>query len=104
MHSCIYFYAEPGYYEDGKFGIRIEDIVQIVPANVKSDFAGRGALTFKTITMCPIQTKLIDAHLLSEKEVCELYFMEDQNIFFSHSSRNYVFVLSSTEKLPECLS
>lgn len=60
---------EPGYYEDGQFGIRIEDIVQIVKADVKSDFGGRGALTFKTITMCPIQTKLIDASVLTDAEV-----------------------------------
>ena len=59
---------EPGYYEDGKFGIRIEDIVQIVPANIKNNFAGRGALTFHTVTMCPIQTKLINATMLSETE------------------------------------
>lgn len=61
-------FAEPGYYENGQFGIRIEDIVQIVPANAKSDFGGRGALTFKTVTMCPIQTKLINPSLLTEKE------------------------------------
>lgn len=66
----VYFsLPEPGYYEDGEFGIRIEDIVQIVPANIKANFTGRGALTFKTITMCPIQTKLVDATLLTEKEV-----------------------------------
>ena len=27
--------AEPGYYEDGKFGIRIESIVEIIPALTK---------------------------------------------------------------------
>lgn len=59
---------EPGYYEDGKFGIRIEDIVQIVKANVAKDFNGRGALTFHTVTMCPIHTKLIKVELLTELE------------------------------------
>lgn len=59
---------EPGYYEDGKFGIRIEDIVQVVKANAANDFAGRGALTFHTVTMCPIQTKLIKVDLLTERE------------------------------------
>jgi Xaa-Pro aminopeptidase len=63
---------EPGYYEDGKFGIRIEDIVQIVPAShVKNDFMGRGALTFHTVTMCPIQTKLVNSDLLTSAE-CKL--------------------------------
>lgn len=59
---------EPGYYEDGKFGIRIEDIVQIVPATVPHDFMGRGALTFHTVTLCPIHRKLVKAELLSEDE------------------------------------
>ena len=27
--------AEPGYYEDGSFGIRIENIVLVVPAETK---------------------------------------------------------------------
>lgn len=59
---------EPGYYEDGKFGIRLEDIVQVVKADVPKDFNGRGALTFHTITLCPIHTKLIKVEMLSEKE------------------------------------
>lgn len=60
---------EPGYYEDGKFGIRIEDIVQIVPAtSAKGDFMGRGALTFHTVTLCPIHRKLVKVELLSEDE------------------------------------
>lgn len=63
-----YFISEPGYYEDGQFGIRIEDIVQVVPANITNNFSGRGALTFNTVTMCPIQTKLVDSKLLSESE------------------------------------
>lgn len=62
-------FLEPGYYEKEQFGIRIEDIVQIVPAQVANDFNGRGALTFKTVTMCPIHTKLINKSLLTEKDV-----------------------------------
>lgn len=43
--------------------------MQIVPAtNAPNDFAGRGALTFYTVTMCPIQTKLIDVKLLTDVE------------------------------------
>lgn len=64
--------TEPGYYENGQFGIRIEDIVQIVPAKIKNNFNGRGALTFKTVTMCPIQTKLIAVNLLTDAEVMTL--------------------------------
>lgn len=68
--SFVFLFAvEPGYYEKGQFGIRIEDIVRIVPAKSEHDFNGRGALTFKTVTMCPIHTKLINKSLLTEKEV-----------------------------------
>lgn len=59
---------EPGYYEDGQFGMRIEDIVQIVKAEVPFDFAGRGALTFHTVTLCPIQTKLMKIEMLTADE------------------------------------
>lgn len=65
----LHFESEPGYYEKGQFGIRIEDIVQIVPAKVENDFNGRKALTFKTVTMCPIHTKLINKDLLTATEV-----------------------------------
>lgn len=66
----FYCFIEPGYYQDGQFGIRIEDLVQIVPAeNAKHNFNGIGALTFKTITMCPKQTKLIKKELLTSEEI-----------------------------------
>lgn len=68
VFKCIVI-LEPGYYQDGEFGIRIEDIVQIVPGSSSHNFAGRGALTFKTITMCPKQTKMIKKDLLTNAEV-----------------------------------
>lgn len=40
----------------------------MVATNIGDNFDGRGALTFHTVTMCPIQTKLIDVKLLTEKE------------------------------------
>ncbi|XP_053678309.1 xaa-Pro aminopeptidase ApepP [Anopheles nili] len=68
LEENMFLSNEPGYYKDGQFGIRIEDIVQVVTANVGTNFDGRGALTFRTITMCPIQTRLIDASLLTDRE------------------------------------
>lgn len=65
-HCCVV--AEPGYYEAGNFGIRIENIEQIVEIKPKYP-SDKKFLTFKTVTMCPIQTKLIDPSLLSEEEV-----------------------------------
>ncbi|XP_057885425.1 xaa-Pro aminopeptidase 1 isoform X1 [Melospiza georgiana] len=60
---------EPGYYEDGSFGIRIENVVLVIPAETKYNFKNRGSLTFEPLTLVPIQTKMIDVNLLTEKEV-----------------------------------
>ncbi|XP_053699120.1 xaa-Pro aminopeptidase ApepP-like [Sabethes cyaneus] len=60
---------EPGYYEANQFGIRLEDIVQVVPADVAHDFGGRGALTFYSNTVVPLQTKLMDTTLMSDHEI-----------------------------------
>ncbi|XP_013109085.1 xaa-Pro aminopeptidase ApepP isoform X1 [Stomoxys calcitrans] len=70
LQENMFISNEPGFYHDGEFGIRIEDIVQIVPAtNAKHDFNGRGALTFRTVTLCPKQTKLIKKELLLAEEI-----------------------------------
>lgn len=59
---------EPGYYEDGKFGIRIESIVLVRKAETPNDFGSRGYLGFEHVTMSPIHTKLIDVSLLTKTE------------------------------------
>lgn len=35
LHSEVCFVSEPGYYEDGAFGIRIENVVLVVPVKTK---------------------------------------------------------------------
>ena len=42
---------EPGYYADGKFGIRIESIVLVRDAKTPNDFGEKGFLGFETVTM-----------------------------------------------------
>ncbi|XP_022424519.1 xaa-Pro aminopeptidase 1 isoform X1 [Delphinapterus leucas] len=59
---------EPGYYEDGAFGIRIENVVLVVPVKTKYNFSNRGSLTFDPLTLVPIQTKMIDVDSLTDKE------------------------------------
>ncbi|XP_075791630.1 xaa-Pro aminopeptidase 1 isoform X2 [Pelodiscus sinensis] len=59
---------EPGYYEDGSFGIRIENVVLVIPAKTKYNFSNRGSLTFEPLTLVPIQTKMISIPLLTQKE------------------------------------
>ncbi|KDQ22465.1 hypothetical protein PLEOSDRAFT_1068796 [Pleurotus ostreatus PC15] len=59
---------EPGYYADGKFGIRIENIVLVRHAATPHNFGEKGYLEFERVTMAPIHTKLVDAELLSAEE------------------------------------
>lgn len=69
LEEGMFISNEPGYYEDGKFGIRLEDIIQIVKANVPYDFNNRGYLTFETVTLLPKQLKMIVVELLSDEEI-----------------------------------
>ena len=56
---------EPGYYEPGAFGIRIENLVEVV----KDEAIGpRDFLRFDTLTLCPIEKRLVDPELLSAGE------------------------------------
>uniref|UniRef100_A0AAY4DW54 Xaa-Pro aminopeptidase 1 n=1 Tax=Denticeps clupeoides TaxID=299321 RepID=A0AAY4DW54_9TELE len=59
---------EPGYYEDGSFGIRIENVVLVVPTKTKHNYRNRGSLTFEPLTLVPIQLKMIDTDQLTKRE------------------------------------
>lgn len=72
LEANMFVSNEPGYYEDGKFGIRIEDIVQIVPASPPYNFNNRGYLTFETVTLVPKSINLIDVAMLTDAEINQL--------------------------------
>jgi len=59
---------EPGYYEDGNFGVRIENVMIVKEAQAKHNFGDKGYLAFEHITWVPYQTKLMDLSLMSEVE------------------------------------
>lgn len=90
-------FTEPGYYADGRFGIRIENVVLVREAKTPNNFGGKGFLGFEHVTMvrptyphtvlpahsafedrlisaadrveqCPIHKKLVDAELLTVQE------------------------------------
>lgn len=44
------FAPEPGYYADGRYGIRIESVVIVQEANTPNNF-GNGYLCFEHVTM-----------------------------------------------------
>lgn len=62
---------EPGYYEEGQFGIRIESLCIIKEASVTGPPTGKSKRFFEMehITLCPIQRKMIDVSLLSAEEM-----------------------------------
>ncbi|KAH9887305.1 Creatinase/aminopeptidase [Cubamyces lactineus] len=59
---------EPGYYKDGQYGIRIENIVIVREAQTPNNFGDKGYLRFEHVTMCPMGKNLIETSLLSAKE------------------------------------
>ncbi|KAJ9098924.1 hypothetical protein QFC20_005839 [Naganishia adeliensis] len=68
MREGLVISNEPGYYEDGAFGIRTENLVMVVKADTRHSFGGKPYLKFENLTMCPVQVSLIDASLLTPKE------------------------------------
>jgi len=60
---------EPGYYENGNFGIRIENLLEVVERPEFGSFGGNGFLGFKKLTMIPIQKKMMVLDLLTDDEL-----------------------------------
>lgn len=60
---------EPGYYEDGSFGIRIENMVMAKAVETQHKFGDKPWLGFEHITMVPMCRKLIDTKRLTEHEL-----------------------------------
>ena len=71
---------EPGYYEDGNFGIRIENLLEVAYVDPADDVgedeeppekpAGQKTfLRFDKLTMIPIQKNLIDVKLMTDEEL-----------------------------------
>ena len=60
---------EPGLYREGKYGIRIENLMvnKRVAQPTETEFGD--FLNFETVTYCPIDTRLIEKSLLSNIEV-----------------------------------
>ena len=58
---------EPGYYRPGAFGIRIENLV-VVSEPSTPEGGNRAMLGFETLTLAPIDRRLIDIGLLSAPE------------------------------------
>ncbi len=58
---------EPGYYKQGHYGIRIENLVMVHEA-APVDGGERPMLVFETLTLAPIDRRLVEAGLLTDAE------------------------------------
>ena len=57
---------EPGYYREGAFGIRIENLIVVTTVEAEQ---GRDMLGFETLTLCPIDMRAVDRTALSRDEI-----------------------------------
>ncbi|MDO5035494.1 MAG: aminopeptidase P family protein [Porphyromonas sp.] len=57
---------EPGFYLEGQYGIRIENLIRTVPHS-ETDFGK--FFRFETLTLCYMDSKLVDVALLTDEEL-----------------------------------
>ncbi|CAH6779968.1 xaa-Pro aminopeptidase 2 [Phodopus roborovskii] len=66
MAKGMFTSIEPGYYQDGEFGVRLEDIALVVEAKTKHPGT---YLTFEVVSFVPYDRNLIDVSLLSPEQL-----------------------------------
>ena len=57
---------EPGVYREGEYGIRIENLIL---SKIKEENQFGTFMEFETLSLCPIDTKLIDISLMTNEEI-----------------------------------
>jgi Xaa-Pro aminopeptidase len=62
---------EPGYYKEGAYGIRIENL-QVVTAPQEIKGGERPMMAFETLTLAPLDRRLIVTAMLTEDERCQM--------------------------------
>jgi Xaa-Pro aminopeptidase len=59
---------EPGFYKEGRYGIRIENLLLVVRDSLRSK-PGSPFYSFETLTLCPIDLRLVKKKLLTKEEI-----------------------------------
>ena len=59
---------EPAYYKEGQYGLRVENLVLVVRDEARST-ASSAFYAFETLTLCPIDLRLVKRELLAESDV-----------------------------------
>ena len=60
---------EPGYYESGAFGIRLENDMLITKAHTKHNFNQTGYLTMESLTLVPYESHMLVPEILTGEEI-----------------------------------
>jgi hypothetical protein len=84
---------EPGYYEEGAFGIRIENVAVVVKAFSRGDIDW---FTFDPVTFVPLSAKMIDMSLLTPDEVG---WVDDYHVSHSYSSTGVQKLISTLDPM-----
>ncbi|HEY0412556.1 MAG TPA: aminopeptidase P family protein [Allosphingosinicella sp.] len=66
LRAGMFLSNEPGYYKTGEYGIRVENLVLVVPVEI--DGAEKKMLGFETLTFAPIDPRLVAVEMLSREE------------------------------------
>ncbi|MDG1707301.1 MAG: aminopeptidase P family protein [Emcibacteraceae bacterium] len=67
LQSGMILSNEPGYYKTGEYGIRIENLGIVRNSVIRGQ--ERPMNTFETVTMVPIDTRLVNAHMMTAAEI-----------------------------------
>lgn len=86
---------EPAYYVEGKYGIRIENLLACVAFEKQDNY-----YCFETLTLCPIDTKAVDINLLSleEKDWLNQYHKKVYNSLKEGMSKDEILYLERKTK------
>ncbi len=66
LRAGMFLSNEPGYYKTGEYGIRVENLVLVVPIEIEG--AEKKMLGFETLTFAPLDRRLIETGMLSPAE------------------------------------
>ena len=89
LQSGMILSNEPGYYKTGEYGIRIENLVVVRNSVIRGQ--ERPMNTFETVTMVPIDTRLVNAHMMTASEITWL------NIYHAKVRENITPLLSGDD-------
>jgi Xaa-Pro aminopeptidase len=67
--SSNYLTNISGYYEEGKFGVRVETVCITVEADTPNQFNGKKSCALETVTLVPIATNLINHDMLTKFDI-----------------------------------